>query len=157
MLSGGQKQRIALARALIRNPRVLLLDEATSALDSTSAKFIQEALDRASKGRTTISVTHNLGTVRGVDRIYVMEQGMIVEEGTHDELMALRGGYYDLVRVQQLEGSQRDDSLSRLLEVIVNLIRWISPAFQAMRNLLEWLRWLVLLQVVAQLPDDVGG
>ncbi|KAJ0417947.1 P-loop containing nucleoside triphosphate hydrolase protein [Aspergillus carlsbadensis] len=104
MLSGGQKQRIALARALIRNPRVLLLDEATSALDSTSAKLIQEALDRASKGRTTISVTHNLGTVRGADRIYVMEQGGIVESGSHGELMVVRGGYYDLVRVQQLEG-----------------------------------------------------
>jgi ATP-binding cassette subfamily B (MDR/TAP) protein 1 len=112
MLSGGQQQRIALERALSRNPRVLLLDEAASSLDSTSAKLIQEALDRASEGRTTISVTHDLGTVRGADRIYVMEQGRIVESGTHEELMRLQGRCYNLVRVQQLEGSQRDESLA---------------------------------------------
>ncbi|KAL4876286.1 P-loop containing nucleoside triphosphate hydrolase protein [Aspergillus karnatakaensis] len=102
MLSGGQKQRIAIARALLRNPAILLLDEATSALDSSSAKLIQEALNLASTGRTTISVTHNLGAVRSADRIYVMEQGVIVEEGRHEELMEKRGRYYGLVKVEQL-------------------------------------------------------
>lgn len=111
MLSGGQKQRIAIARALIRNPRILLLDEATSALDSTSANLIQEALDQASKGRTTISVTHNLSTIRGTNKIYVMEQGRIIESGTHEGLIALRGRYYGLVMVQQLEARQGGEKL----------------------------------------------
>ncbi|EFR00485.1 leptomycin B resistance protein pmd1 [Nannizzia gypsea CBS 118893] len=103
MLSGGQKQRVAIARALLRNPKMLLLDEATSALDSQSERIVQEALDRAAKGRTTISVAHRLSTIKRADLICVMDQGKLVEKGTHEQLMAKREMYYDLVQAQNLD------------------------------------------------------
>ncbi|CAK1588202.1 unnamed protein product [Parnassius mnemosyne] len=96
-LSGGQKQRIAIARSLLREPAVLLLDEATSALDPHSEREVQKALDRASAGRTTIMVSHRLSTISNADRIICMDQGVIIEEGTQEELIKAKGFYYKLV------------------------------------------------------------
>ena len=92
-LSGGQRQRVAIARALLRDAPILLLDEATSALDAESERLVQQALDRLMEGRTTVVIAHRLATVRSADRIIVMDDGRIVEEGDHASLTA-RGGLY---------------------------------------------------------------
>ena len=99
-LSGGQKQRLSIARVLLKNPPILILDEATSALDNTTEILIQQALDDLCRGRTTLVVAHRLSTIKNADEIAVVADGRIVEQGTHEELMKLRGQYYELYQLQ---------------------------------------------------------
>ena len=114
LLSGGQKQRIAIARAIVSDPKILLLDEATSALDTKSEGVVQQALDEAAKGRTTIVIAHRLSTIKSADNIVVMQEGRIVEQGTHDELVERRTAYYNLVSAQHIgENIQKDAALDK--------------------------------------------
>ncbi len=99
-LSGGQRQRIGIARAIIRNAPILILDEPTAALDTASEKLVMEALERLMKGRTVLTIAHRLSTIRDAHKILVLKDGVVAEEGTHDELVARNGIYAELYRVQ---------------------------------------------------------
>ena len=102
-LSGGQKQRISIARAVIKNPPIMILDEATSALDTESEQFVQVALEKMMKNRTSLIIAHRLSTIQNADNIVVMKKGEIVEQGKHDELLERKGEYYKLVSMQSFE------------------------------------------------------
>ena len=95
-LSGGQRQRIAIARAILANPRILILDEATSNLDTESESYIQKSLENLMSGRTTLVIAHRLSTIRRADQILVIEDGLIAEKGTHDDLINKKGRYFEL-------------------------------------------------------------
>ncbi|KAK0386953.1 hypothetical protein NLU13_5266 [Sarocladium strictum] len=124
LVSGGQRQRIALARALIRDPKILILDEATASLDSASERRIQTAIENVAKGRTVIAIAHRLSTIKNADNIIVMNQGEIIEQGTHTELMELNGSYAGMIRLQTVEAEQQDDthSLSSTLKDEIGIV-----------------------------------
>ncbi|CAF3996487.1 unnamed protein product, partial [Adineta steineri] len=107
-LSGGQKQRIAIARAILRDPKILILDEATSALDNQSEKMVQKALDRVAQGRTIVVIAHRLSTIRNADKIIVIEKGEVVEEGDHVSLMEAQGIYFNFVEQQSLRQAKEE-------------------------------------------------
>ena len=102
-LSGGQKQRLSIARAVLKNPPIMILDEATSALDTESERLVQKALENMMKNRTSIVIAHRLSTIQNADKIVVMKKGEIVEQGRHEELLALKGTYEKLVSMQSFD------------------------------------------------------
>jgi len=113
LISGGQRQRVAIARAIIKQPKILILDEATSSIDIRAERIVQKALDRVSKSRTTITIAHRLSTIKKADKIIVLRDGKVVEEGTHDQLLQIRGVYKALVQAQDIgAGASDSDDLN---------------------------------------------
>ena len=125
-LSGGQQQRLAIARAVLASPQILILDEATSNLDTESEQLIQESMATLLAGRTTFVIAHRLSTIRRADLILLMEDGRIIERGTHEELMSARGTYYRMVRRQMEYSGEQSDSEALELDQIESL--WNSHA-----------------------------
>lgn len=128
-LSGGQKQRIAIARALVRDPKILLLDEATSALDTQSERIVQEAIEKAATGRSILTIAHRLSTIRNADKIIVFDGGQIIETGNHEELMELNGTYKQLVLAQG-----KVLSLIHQIFILRNLKSWSARRRQHCRR-----------------------
>ncbi len=140
-LSGGQRQRVVIARALLRDKPILLLDEATSALDAQSETFVQEALDRLSKGRTTLVIAHRLSTVREAHKILVMDKGQVVDQGTHDELLERGGLYAELYRLQfSTSGETAEAKAIRQIED--HLLPVVEQPKSILYKVLSHLPWL---------------
>ncbi|GKT51747.1 leptomycin B resistance protein pmd1 [Colletotrichum spaethianum] len=144
LLSGGQKQRIAIARSVISEPKILLLDEATSALDPHAEGIVQQALDSVSKDRTTIVIAHKLATIRNADNIVVMSKGKIIEQGKHDDLVALNGAYAKLVKAQDLSVEKKDatdentdDEVTATVEPVQSLVKYETAVDQRLASQMD--------------------
>ncbi|CAF1379240.1 unnamed protein product [Adineta ricciae] len=152
-LSGGQKQRIAIARALIRNPSILILDEATSALDNESEEVVQNALNNATRYRTTLVIAHRLSTIRNADKIIVIKNGKVVEEGNHDRLMSINGIYHDLVKQQSLskEKEEEEDKFER--QEIIRTLSEQRTRFERLRALSSCASSILDVSILKELQE----